>query len=466
MTLVFVALTLVAMMAFAGLAVDLGHAYVQNRQMQNASDTASLTATHKLYAELYTTADATDPPGTLLATAQASATTNNANVAAADCWIVGEPTAADTPPPVLGSCPTGGSGTELSALGSCCPGFAGVKVTARATSSTGFMRAVGITTFSNVGTAAALIESGVPGAGDTPIIMCAVGQGDPNSGSDGIVPGGDLGTYENADRTEGPAILIPSGGTEVVNPAAQDQWYQVRGAGSVNVPECGSASGKSWKGDTDGATYSMPGTWQEGKHDLGNSLNKQLINIAGFQGCPGQTSPLYDANCVGLIAIPLCYSDGGSGSLYCLQYGVFLIFDATPNSSAATASRRSSAAAPAVPSCHRRTVWRTSLLPSRPGVSTGIAVRRVGGSNPGAGEARWSAPSRLPPRVPPPMRPVRPSRGEDGFSHGSAGWAAEQRAEGSTAVSRGGGSSSITSRGHWPVLRRCRRNNVMPPSDH
>jgi Flp pilus assembly protein TadG len=201
-TLVLTALLMVSLMALSGLAVDGGNAYIHARQVQNAADAASLAATRKLFAELYSTADANDAAGTILATAETVATDNSATVAASDCEIVGEPTVTGGTPPELAACPTVGS-TDVANLPA---GAAGVLVTARSTSPTTFMQAVGIKLFANAALASALIETATVPVGAEPLMMCAVASSDPNSQGDGVTQGTDLGSYGSpaAERSVAP----------------------------------------------------------------------------------------------------------------------------------------------------------------------------------------------------------------------------------------------------------------------
>ena len=83
--LIFLAISLVGLIALAGLVLDGGRAYGERRQMQNAADAASMAATRQL--DRYVTDQSTDAR-TILAAARDTAEQNGADRASVTCRLV------------------------------------------------------------------------------------------------------------------------------------------------------------------------------------------------------------------------------------------------------------------------------------------------------------------------------------------------------------------------------------------
>jgi len=305
-TMVLLALSLVALMALSGLAVDGGAAYANRRQAQNGADAAALagtTALNTYWSDSSKTA--VDIWNAVLAKATAD---NNLN-GSVDCWYIdanGDPADGKTPcssyvgrPAVLDF--TNGPAT-------------GVEVRARDTKSTYFIRVVGFDSFAVSANAAANVQALRGGSG--PIMLCAVSTGDARSG-----PGGGQGV--GGPNGTPPPVLNPD---DTINNAAIGQEYYLKGNEVADTCKMGS----SFKGivnqgrgsHDDGIQYPLPGNWDA---DTGNQAGPTRTKIVG--SC--------NSEAVGCkILVPLCYWRTGtpSGSLYCVRMGVFQITFADSNS--------------------------------------------------------------------------------------------------------------------------------------
>jgi Flp pilus assembly protein TadG len=301
-TIVMLALCMVALIAIAGLAIDGGAAYSQRGQQQNSADSAALAGTSQVYQELYK--GDTSPAGTILSVVQTEASNNGGAVDATECRII------DVSENDLGACPSPGGSQESTVLP---PGALGVSVTSRHSSNTTFMQAVGIDTYANSAVAAARVEAvtALPG-GASPFMICAVGTSDPRNGGDG----------------QDPPILLQ--GTDTINPAAVNHVYNIHGGGVANCGMPNESPDNSWNGLTEGSNYPIPGWWAGKNGDQGAKVNKEVF--AG--GCSGSSF----TRC--LMLVPLCYNvtsppppsllaldpnGNPDGELYCVGYGLFRI---------------------------------------------------------------------------------------------------------------------------------------------
>ncbi len=316
-TLVILALSLTALMAVAGLAVDGGRLFVERRQNQNASDAAALAGAQVLRNELADLADTgTVTPDQVWTAVLATATSNSISSGNTTCYFI------DTGYHYLPSDANPKACSSYTSTDAWPANAFGVYVATTETQNTSFMRIVGINQFNTSAHAAAATEAVpfLPTAGSSDLEVCAVGSSDGNSDGKGQT------TTSGADIP----ILIPSGGTEGINPAAIGQAYWIKGN---NVDkECGTNG--NFKGlvcQPGGAPCppdSVPGYWPS---DTGNHSGPFRNTVAAecSSGAIGCT-----------FALPLCYaSDQGpppqSGTMYCVTWGSFEITATTANSDAA-----------------------------------------------------------------------------------------------------------------------------------
>lgn len=303
-TIVLLALTLVALMAVAGLAVDGGAAYSDRRQAQNAADAAALAGAGALNTYWY---DATPDAADIWSAVTAKMTENKMN-GTISCYYIDEN---GNPADSSKECSTYSGATVPS-------NASGVAVLARDTQPTNFVKLVGFNDYSVKADAAANVQA--LRGGTSPILLCAV------AGSDTAHSGNGKGVTGPAGAV--PAILLPDGS---VNPAAYyvdpnpndaapgSPIYYLKG---VEVKDTCS-TGNNFKGvvdnghgsHDDGITYPLPGPWQ---YDNGNQAGPTRTKVLG--ACNDEA-----IGCK--ILVPLCYYSASvpSGALYCAKMGVFLI---------------------------------------------------------------------------------------------------------------------------------------------
>jgi hypothetical protein len=312
--MVIIAIVLVALMAFAGLAIDGGRLFANRRQTQNAADTAALAGANVLNRYLL------DVTGTVTAdqvwtAVSGTATSNGMDATKLTCYYVyldlnGNPVPADNKTACSSysghTVPTNASGVEVVPLD---------------TQKTLFLNAVGNANFTTTADAAAAVEATtqVPTLGTSDILVCAVSSSDPRSGGTGLQ------TTGGADI---PIILV---GQNTINPAAVGQTYPIKG----NAVDKTCGTNGNFKGlvckpqDEPCPDYGLPGYWASAP---GNHSGPFRNNLSA--ACDGTT-----IGCI--FSLPLCY-DGAFGpapstnDFYCVTFGSFEITSTTANSDNAT----------------------------------------------------------------------------------------------------------------------------------
>ncbi len=330
-TLIIMAISLVALMAFAGLVIDGGRAYAERRQMQNAADASSMAGTRELD-EIRTSIMDDEPLNDLdadaiYAAAAAAAASNGADLGADfECYIVDETGALVTGNQATSRCPEpdGDPATPL-------PGgvaAAGVEVISRSTEQTFLIKVLGQESF----TARAGATAQVQGLREvdklqTPFMLCAYARG----------------------TTEGPDILVPNGASWDTNPAAVwkpapegvdssgnnlpgGPWYIVHGPNNEDVPGCGSDS-QAFKGlVSDADQWELPGDW----FATGGTRSGPTRSILSDPDACAN-GDLDDC----IIIVPMCVGGGGNGGggppggsyMECIRFGAFRIFDTSNGNS-------------------------------------------------------------------------------------------------------------------------------------
>jgi Flp pilus assembly protein TadG len=280
------AISLLSLLGLTGLVVDGGRAYADHRATQNAADAAALAGAGALNGVLFNSAG---QEATVHDAVVASLAANHVN-GTVDCRLV------DQAGTDLGACPATNTGAGLPAT------VDGVAVTARDSQNGSFIKALGISGFSAAASATAQIEA--LRGGSSPFMIC---------GLDGQNQGFD------------PPLLLASGSSWVVNPAAVGQTYGIHGP---QVPACG-ASGSGFKGLTDGGSYVVPGWWQSDTGVHAGPVRNQVVSpdacttTDGFDNFTGCT-----------IVVPICVQGQGSGTsvqLYCVDFGVFRVSQSHAN---------------------------------------------------------------------------------------------------------------------------------------
>ena len=290
-TIVLVAISLVALLTMTGLAIDGGRLYSDRRQVQNAADSAALAGTGALN-RLVAGNEAS------IYNAVQTQVTSNAAFDAFTCQII------DQAGTVLQSCPTS-NGTAVNVNAS------GVKVIAKNTQNTSFMRVAGIDTFSASASAGATIQRIIATSGSGPLLICGVLSTDPRWGPD------------HSGNEQSPPMLLPDDSINpaaIYNPSTGLPNYWVKG---IEVKKTCS-QGANWKGLSDGGTYSLPGPWHS---DNGNKAGPTRTKVAGACG---------DPEVVGCkVVLPLCYWKSAVGEdpwIWCVRLGVFQITFSDSNS--------------------------------------------------------------------------------------------------------------------------------------
>jgi Flp pilus assembly protein TadG len=283
--LVFLAISLVSLVAITGLVIDGGRAYGERRQMQNASDSSAMAATRQL--DLYLTGQSTDA-SLIKEAALDTAETNGASRADVTCDLV----AFDRT--VLAPCPTTAAIPEPTKSSA-----AGVRVTTQQTQDTFFMKVVGTDDFT--ANADATAQIGRPGGSFVaPFVVC------------GTAPG------------HIPQLLLPDATSStgfMVNAAAIGVEYSIYGNDiKNNGRDCGNPS-SSFRGNVNtGGTYPLPGEWDT---DTGNKNGPTLRLINSGNAC----APDFTDGC--MVVLPLCPRGNGQGGtgfrIYCTDLGLFEI---------------------------------------------------------------------------------------------------------------------------------------------
>lgn len=293
-TLVLLALCVTGLIAISGLALDGGRAYAERREMQNAADSAAMSATRALDQNL--TGKSSDA-GSIDKAAKDTAEKNGAQRSSVTCQIVRFDRS------VVGPCPASGSLTAaVKAVA------AGVAVTVSNTQDTFFMKAVGTRSFTAAGDAIAQI--GRPGGSFlSPFMMCATAA----------VLNGPSGDF----RLLVPDAAAPEGFK--INPNAIGHNYEIYGNDIKDGLDCG--GGSSFRGrvcqnknkcDGGGISYDTPGYWDP---DTGNATGPTMRLVNSGNACT-ETLTL---NCV--MVLPLCPKTNGKTGpavdLYCTEFGLF-----------------------------------------------------------------------------------------------------------------------------------------------
>lgn len=297
-TLVILAISSLALISIAGLALDGGRAYGERREMQNAADTGAMAGTRQL--DQYLTGKTADAR-TIETVAKDTAVKNGADAAALTCRVVSFDRTD------LGLCPTTAvmpAGMKASA--------AGVVLTTAATKNTIFMKAVGAGSFTAKANATAQI--GRPGGSFTsPFMICA----------SALALDIDKNPATTADdfRILRPDAAAYSGFS--INPQALGHNYDIYGNDIKDGLDCG--GGSSFRGrvcvdknkcDTD--TYVVPGYWDP---DTGNATGPTMRLVNSGNLCTEDLT----LGC--MIVIPLCpKTNGNTGpavKLFCTDFGLF-----------------------------------------------------------------------------------------------------------------------------------------------
>jgi Flp pilus assembly protein TadG len=293
--LVIVALSLVALLGLTGLVVDGGNAYSQRRQMQNAADASALAGANAL--QRYRSTTPKPAVTTIFLAARTKATENGALSTPFTCDLVyydasGSETGAS-------SCPTTtGSTIATNAYK--------VRVTVSSNNATYFMGALGASSFTARGTAAASIERAH--TGEAVFMVCANAAGHPQ-----------------------PLLLVPDPlhpENATINPAAVGLDYEVWGnAIKSDGRDCGNPS-SSYRGliDNGAGPFTIPGWWEADQGNKGGHVGSTMTT-----GCSTDNTKIKDLPVGCELALPLCLQGntlpGNGFAMSCVSVGRFRVSD-------------------------------------------------------------------------------------------------------------------------------------------
>lgn len=285
-SLVVVAISLVALVMLAALAVDGGNAYANRRHMQNAADAAAMAGARELAQQRW--ADSPD----VSAIASAVGTTaeaNGADAASLSCWLV-DADGTELP----GGSPVDVCGTPGASWATVGTGADGVRVRTAHDQASFFARVGGIDSFSASARATATMQPLVAPGGTVPFLVC----------SQQSSPGG---------------VPLSGGDTITISPAAVGQLYELQGA---QIERCGAPS-DAGKGLAGSRTPEI-GQWMD--ITTGNRFDAETAaTVLGLTPCPNPITSNTDLSGCALV-LPIVNAARGTGSgteLYVVNFAVF-----------------------------------------------------------------------------------------------------------------------------------------------
>ena len=276
-TIVVVALSMTALIAFAGLVLDGGRNFAIRRQAQNAADAAALAGAQALYA-----AQAAGASVSVADVVTAKLASNTANLDPACEFVQADGSKYSPSAPCSAAIPATA---------------AGVVVQAGRQEATTFAKAVGYRTILSRATATAFVQP--LAAVKSPFIVC----GNPAIGGRNIL---------NLDGSVNSTAATAMGAFDLEGP---------------QVPDCNDPSSK-FKGKADPSyTGSVSvGTYEPA--DQGNGYNGVIATqVAGLTPCPADITALRTS--CGMV-IPIADGPGGTASRPTLRIAAFAIFNVTP----------------------------------------------------------------------------------------------------------------------------------------
>lgn len=290
-SLVLVAISVVALISIAALAIDGGVAYANRRQMQNAADSGAFAGTKAV--ENLRFNGATDG-GTIYDAIEGARASNGAT--SVRCYLVAPVVTPGVSPARL----TGDVCTSRSAMASGWTTYrnqvGGVEVEQTGVKKTFFAAVVGMKEATARADATATLQPLAAAAGGSPFIVCA-----------SVAAGG----FDIWDATAG-----------AIKPPAIGSWYGLQGAQDKNVPDCG-AGGNAFDG-TGGAEPPVVGEWIDAGN--GNGFSQETLSqVLGSDPC---TPDLASANGC-FIVLPLATAGRGNGvniEMYVVGFAVFQVY--------------------------------------------------------------------------------------------------------------------------------------------
>ena len=290
-SLVVIAISVVALISVAALAIDGGLAYANRRQMQNAADSGAFAGTKAVEDLRFN--GATDG-GTIYDAVDRTRTSNGAN--SVTCYLVAPVVTPGVAPVRL----TGDVCTNRAAMASAWTTYrnqaAGVEVEQTGVKKTFFAMVAGMKEATARATATATIQPLAAGAGGSPFIVCASAA---------------AGGFDIWDTTLGE-----------IKQSSIGSWYGLQGAQDKNVPDCG-AGGNSFDG-TGGEEPPVIGQWI----DAGNGNGFDQATLSEVLGSDPCTPDMDSANGCFMV-LPLAIAGRGNGvniEMYVVGFAVFQVY--------------------------------------------------------------------------------------------------------------------------------------------
>ena len=254
----------VAVIGFAGLAVDGGLIFTRRRLAQNAADAAALVGARDIVNSRFSSIDAD----------VTTYTHGNASSAATASWSY-----------------VNNAGASVSQSNG-----TGVSVLVTHNFGTLFIRVLGMSTFTVTARGTALVQS-LAGTADVPFIVCSDALRYTNANNPPVYAGGIL-DY----TTSPPSVLEAAVGTDFL-------VHGSKVSGNGNHGDCGWTGGSAtFKGNAE--TGGCTGTPCYYPWSNGNNSGQLDVRVAGMQGCTGGIDSYVDG-CVALL--PIVPEMGGTG---------------------------------------------------------------------------------------------------------------------------------------------------------
>ena len=290
-SLLIVAISLVALVLVAALAVDGGQAYANRRQMQNGSDAGAMAGTRAVSKLRF---EGVTDGGTIYDAVDAARSNNGGS--SVSCWLI-----SSTKARLSGDVCTSRSAmvTAWNSLKAVNPPVAGVEVKQTGSKKSIFAGVAGMDSLSASAFAAATLQPFVAAAGGAPFIVCGV--------------------QDPADLISFPFDILDA--ANQVKPSAIGKWYGLQGVNS-EVGDCGAGS-SAFDGTGDDEPPVI-GEWIDAGN--GNGFSQETLSeVLSSDPC---TPDLASADGC-LMVLPLVTAGRGNGvniEMYVVAFGVFEVY--------------------------------------------------------------------------------------------------------------------------------------------
>jgi Flp pilus assembly protein TadG len=362
-TLILVAVLLVAILGTAALAIDLGNGYASSRQVQNASDDAALAGarvlqcyeiTSNALSPLYNPSAASQfgcssvvsPAQVAAKVAEVSQTDNGSS--SATCEVISYYGYLATPPyySVLDSDCSDTAGWQGNPLAD------GVYVISGGTKGTTFGRQFSASSITENRQSAATVQNLMSTSGTGIFLVCATGQTDTNNS--GSVPSLVNAASTGLNTTQATIVDPVTKAYEfgpVYNSSLGGPIMELHGPQVSSCNTNGAFKGDGCFGNCSSITSgSIPGDFG---YQTGVKAGPVRSEVAGLPGCTADEVANKGTPDCGLL-LPVCTGPGGaSKTLHCVAWGAFELFTVTANADyfgflgAATVTGGGSAGGPA-----------------------------------------------------------------------------------------------------------------------